>query len=227
MFDYTWKFTDILIIFATIIGPILAVQAQKAIERFTDDRSRKEKIFYAIMSTRMSRLNIDHILALNSIPLVFGNSVFLNRRRTSRSEQRVLEAWDSYQDVLNTRVAELTEPHFTNWVQRRDDEFNNLLLKMSESLGFHFNKLQITKGAYAPIAQANLEKNQQDIVEGLAKLFRNEYSLPLTINSISQDEDAVALQKKTQEALFQALIVNGVPIKLMHSNKSRGDSDDR
>ena len=62
---------------AVVIGPILAVQAQKMVERIKDKRERQLKIFKALMTTRAERVSREHVQALNMIYIEFyGRKIF-------------------------------------------------------------------------------------------------------------------------------------------------------
>jgi hypothetical protein len=63
--------SDWAIVSATLLGPILAVQAQKWLERWRDYRNRKMWVFQTLMATRAARLEAEHVRALNMIDLVF------------------------------------------------------------------------------------------------------------------------------------------------------------
>lgn len=67
---------DYLIVIATVMGPILAVQAQKRVEVWNEKRNRKLRIFYNLMATRGARISERHVEALNSIQLEY-SSLFL------------------------------------------------------------------------------------------------------------------------------------------------------
>jgi hypothetical protein len=67
------------IVVATVMGPILAVQAQKYLERHQDRRKAKDTIFRVLMSTRASRLSAQHVQALNGIEMAF--TVVATKRR--------------------------------------------------------------------------------------------------------------------------------------------------
>lgn len=58
---------DWLNIIALIIAPILALQIQKWLEKYREDRKRKLDIFKTLMSTRANRVSIEHVEALNMI----------------------------------------------------------------------------------------------------------------------------------------------------------------
>ena len=72
--DWTLKATDVAIVFATIVGPVLAVQAQKWLERSRAIRDRRMRIFRVLMSTRAARLSANHVEALNAISIEFYGS---------------------------------------------------------------------------------------------------------------------------------------------------------
>ncbi|WP_362807706.1 DUF6680 family protein [Aeromonas allosaccharophila] len=50
--NFEMPLKDIIMTVAVILGPILAVQAQKYIERIQDKRNRRMALFKTLMSTR-------------------------------------------------------------------------------------------------------------------------------------------------------------------------------
>jgi hypothetical protein len=81
---------DWAIVFATLMGPVLAVQAQKWIESLRRTSEAKDLIFKSLMATRGARLSPEHVRALNMIDLTFyGKGV----SRRTKMEQNVLDAW--------------------------------------------------------------------------------------------------------------------------------------
>ncbi|MDO3406572.1 hypothetical protein QWI28_19100 [Citrobacter freundii] len=63
----------IMAIAATVISPLLAIQTQKFIERYSQKKSLKIDIFKHLMATRSqsARLSSEHVRALNMIDLAF------------------------------------------------------------------------------------------------------------------------------------------------------------
>lgn len=53
--------SDWLMMFAVVLGPILAVQIQKYIDRRAEDRTEKLKVFQDLMTTRASTLAFQHV----------------------------------------------------------------------------------------------------------------------------------------------------------------------
>lgn len=81
----TITIADALIILATLVGPIVAVQTQKWIERSREDRARKVNVFNTLMATRgLKAASADHVKALNSIDIIFD--------RQNEKEKRIISA---------------------------------------------------------------------------------------------------------------------------------------
>lgn len=89
---------SVAMIIAIILGPILAVQVQKIIERLTQRRDEKRKVFMTLLTTRGRTLAPEHVQALNMIHLFFSGK--------RKKDQAVVEAWDFYRDHLFSK----TEP---------------------------------------------------------------------------------------------------------------------
>ncbi len=85
--------SDTLMIVAVILGPIVAVQVQKFIEKLRQSKLAKEAIFKTLMSTRGTLLSPLHVQALNLIDLEFYGQQEENRK--------VVDAWKLYRDHLN------------------------------------------------------------------------------------------------------------------------------
>ena len=139
-------------IVAVLLGPILAVQAQKAVESLREKRRRKTFLFEQLMATRVSRLAPEHVRALNMIDLVFYGERVLGIQRRTAKEQRVLDAWKEYHDHLNTKA---DEGQLTLWGAQGDELFTNLLFAVSQELAFKFDRVQLKRGSYSPIANGD------------------------------------------------------------------------
>lgn len=112
---WNMEIKDWAVVVSTLLGPILAVQAQKVVEQFRERRQRKIRLFEQLMATRAARLSGEHVRALNMIDLVFyGERTFGILRRNAK-EQNILDAWKEYHDHLNTKADEGQLPL---WVAR-------------------------------------------------------------------------------------------------------------
>ena len=206
---------DFAVIFATLLGPVLAVQAQKLLERTRDAKRRKEQVFRTLMATRAARISPEHVQALNMIDFEYYGG--------GRREQEVREAWNEYRDHLNTKYAPEALPV---WSASSDDLFFELLHRMAACVDLPFEKAHIKKSAYSPIAHGNLEQDQTTIRAGLVALFSNKFAIPVSMQI--SDKEAKA-QAELRELVFESLsgkrpyrveVVN--PEALSESADSRG-----
>jgi hypothetical protein len=192
MFDWTFKLGDIAIVIATLAGPVLAVQAQKWIERSRETKQRRIWIFRTLMATRAASLSPAHVEALNAVPIEFyGNSGHL---------KEIVDSWKAYLDYLSQQSI---PPEV--WAQKRFDLFIDLLLKMAIFLGYNFNKVEISREVYSPRAHAQTQHEQDIIRQGLAKLFRGEISLPMDVKGFPVDPQFVQNQNELQKRLLSWL----------------------
>lgn len=135
--DSTIKITDIIMIGAIIIGPLIAVQITEYLRKVKDTRDRKVHIFRTLMATRSAPLVAMHIEALNLVELEFHSN--------KKQERRVVDAWKLYL----THLADRRYPKET-WGTRRDELLMELLFEMSLALGYSYDKSQIKSGTYYP-----------------------------------------------------------------------------
>jgi hypothetical protein len=155
--------SDWVIVTATLLGPILAVQAQKWIERSRENRARRLQVFHTLMATRGARLSADHVRGLNMIDLSFYGYVGLGRKWTSKRDQNVLDAWKEYHDHLSDPLHINTMGTEALWAQR-DELFVNLLYAMGQSLGYQFDRVQLKKSWYSPMAHNQYETRMENLV---------------------------------------------------------------
>lgn len=133
--------TNILMVAAVLIAPILAVQVQKWLEVFREERGRKIWIFKTLMATRAANLSSDHVRALNMIDLEF----------RVKKYKSVAGSWKTYLDHLASFPKD-DENLQIQWQERMTDRLANLLMEMGKSLGYEFDEVHVKKGVYAPEA---------------------------------------------------------------------------
>ena len=169
------KSTDVLIILATLIGPILAVQAQKWLERGREIKNGQLRVFKTLMATRAVNLSPAHVEALNAVPIEFYGK--------SSQLKTINIKWKVYFEHLLLNVQT-----FANWEEKRRELLYDLLLVMSRHLEYDFDEVEIKK-VYAPQGHQVIETDQEIIRAGFAALFKGQASLPIEIkNSPSNDE---------------------------------------
>lgn len=169
---------DWITVVAVILGPILAVQAQKFLESLRDKRNRRLALFKTLMSTRAERLSRDHVQALNMIDIEFYGCRMLGTRYQTAREKRVTNAWKNYNDHLNQRgLYESVE----NWVRDGNTLFTKILYEMSIALRYDYDEVQLKRDCYRPEAHVNIENAQLDVLTGLASVLRHERSIPMAV----------------------------------------------
>jgi hypothetical protein len=154
--------SDGFMITAVVLGPILAVQVQKFIEKWNEARGRKLGIFKTLMATRGARLSPQHVQALNMIDLEFSSD--------NPKEKTVLDAWKTYLEHLYNVPRDSQDPNyqtkFTLWDSKSSEYLIALLSAMGKSAGFVFDEVQLKKGAYTPQGYIDLETENSLIRRG-------------------------------------------------------------
>lgn len=201
---------DWLVIWATIAGPIFAVQAQKWIEILREARNRKRSLFHTLMATRAARVSPDHVQALNMIDLVFYGRRILWIHYQSKTEKAVLAAWREYHDHLNTHLhIKSDDSARVIWNNSTEELFIKLLSAIAEDVRFKFDRVQLKKGWYSPIAQGELEQEQMIIRKLVLKLLSGENPLKMEVTSFPINEDIANAQVALQKAMSEAFAGKG------------------
>lgn len=191
--DFTIKLTDIAIVVAALLGPVLAVQAQKWLERRRDVKERRLAIFRTLMATRAAMLSPQHVEAINAVPVEFYGS--------SGKLKQINDVWKLYLDHHTT-----DRPATDAWAQKRLDLFQDMLHLMSQFLGYSFSKAQLARDIYSPRAHGDLETEQTIIRRGLVGLFKGDIALPLVVKEFpAADPGNAELQAALQQVLTDAL----------------------
>ena len=149
--------SDWVLVFATLMGPVFAVQAQKWVERARERGNTKRWITYTLMATRGARLSQEHVNALNAIDLAYYGTHFAARRRQRGKERTVIDRWHAYLNHLNTmRPADAGDAQKA-WDDVTNDLFFNLLDALLVEQRFDFDLIGIKRGGYSPAAHYTVE----------------------------------------------------------------------
>ncbi len=170
--------SDGLIIIASILGPVLAVQIQKWLEVWREKRNRKLWIFHNLMATRASRVAERHVEALNSIQLEYCSSA-------KGKAKCVKDSWAEYHAHLNRKGE--NEVEILQWLQKGDELFINLLHEMSQYLGYDYNRVDIQNGGYSPMAHGNRQALQDLIAQKFADLLSSKSAIRVKLDTESCD----------------------------------------
>jgi hypothetical protein len=198
-------------IVAALLGPILAVQAQKAVESLREKHRRKVFLFEQLMATRAARIAPEHVRALNMIDLVFYGERVLGFQRRSPKEQRVLDAWKEYHDHLNDKVE---DSQISLWVAQGDELFTNLLYAVAQDLGFKFDRVQLKRGAYSPIAHGEIEAEQTELRKATLSLVTGKHALKMNVVALPVDPEAIAANKAAIQNLGKALETGALQVEV-------------
>ena len=187
---------------ATIAGPVLAVQAQKWIERATERRRARRSIFHALMSNRATRLNDDFVRALNLIDLEFSP-----RMLGGSKDRAVINAWRSLFGEYHQGGGDNSEAAIRAWSQRVDDRLVLLLSAMSAAVGYRFSEEELRRGIYYPKGRIDLEQTQLAVLHGVRLLLEGRISLPMKVTEFPSSPELVAAQTALAERAVQAYAI--------------------
>ena len=166
---------DTLMIIAVILGPILAVQAQKMIEAWKNKREKRITVFRVLMATRGTPISPSHVEALNLIDIEFAGK--------SRNEKSVRDAWKLYLDHLSECPNDYQDPAYQAkldaWTTKTKELLVDMLYAMSLILGYSFDKVQLKKGAYTPKGFADLEFEQFLLRRGVLDVLYGKRGIPV------------------------------------------------
>lgn len=177
--DWTIKFTDIAIVIATFLGPIIAVRIQKHIERSRETNDRRLAIFRTLMTTRLMNLAPEHVQAINAIPLDFYGK--------GRKLKCIREHWATYMNHLSRK-----DMSTELWAKTRGELFVNMLYEMAEYLGYNIPKVELERDFYNPVAYETLENEQALIRKGMVQLLNGSSSISMNVLSVPENEEATA-----------------------------------
>ncbi len=193
MAEFFWSLrpSDYLIAVCTLLGPVLAVQAQKYLEALRSKRDRKLQIFQTLMATRATNLSPSHVEALNAVPIDF------------YKDKKVMDAWEEY-------FAHLTNVPADNptWGPKRLDLFVKLLAAIGSRVGYDFNVAQMNR-IYFPTAHGDLENDQNFIRRGIVALLKGEANLPMAVKEFPASPEVLDAQKALFEKLSKAYAEDG------------------
>ncbi|MDI1268816.1 MAG: hypothetical protein PSV40_06910 [Polaromonas sp.] len=188
-------FADWVLIFTTLMAPLLAVQTQKLLERKRDDGNKKLWIYKTLMSTRAAGVSPAHVQALNSIDLEFQGKAY----------EVVRTAWKILLDHLGSYPTEDNVVRGPAWEEKRGDLLAQLLLQMGRTLGYNFDEVHIKKGIYSPVAHSRIENENQLVREGVISLLQGERPLKMDVVGFPVAPQAAVEGEKIRKGLIDML----------------------
>lgn len=163
---------DWLMIFAVLLGPIIAVQLTRYLDRIKEIRERKLDIFKTLMATRAYNVSWAHVEALNRIDLEFDHN--------NKKEKAVIAAWKEYLDLLSNSSISAEQ-----WGIKRVDLMVELLYKMADVLDYDFDKTHIKNSFYSPMAHGVTEEEQAALRRGLLDILEGKKHIPISFPDLN------------------------------------------
>lgn len=171
--DLSIKATDVAIVFATLVGPILAVWAAEWRQQRKAQADRKEWVFRTLMSTRGAKLRPEHVAAINHIEFAFPRKSCPAIEDARSLYRKHLRSPDSISEDVAVRQA---------WGHKANDLFADLLYLMAVELKIPFTKSDITEESYHPDAHLLNELELQEIRSLTLQVLKN--GRPINIRPI-------------------------------------------
>jgi hypothetical protein len=169
--DTTGIVLSVLTIIAIVVGPIVALDVQRRLDKGREERNRKLWVFKTLMSFRATALAPQFVQALNLIEVEFDSK--------NENEKAVVVAWK----VLLDHFGELgqTKNVPANAAEKTATLTTALLIAMGKCLGYDFDEVQIKKGAYYPMGLGNVEQEQHAVRRGILQVLSGKRRIPVGI----------------------------------------------
>jgi hypothetical protein len=149
---------DWLTVAAILLGPVLALSAQRILDWLREKRQRRVQLYLQLIATRASYLSPDHVQALNSIDVVFSR----------RGDRPVRLAWEKF-------LAHVATPtNNPGWNQHYTDLKLDLLQMMGSRVGYNFSIDYLRRQIYSPAGYAQTEQENVQLRQQLLKILTNE-----------------------------------------------------
>lgn len=171
--------SDFIIVVATLLGPILAVQIQvireqlqsktyTEIHKKQEAESRQLLAFRQMMAFRANPLDPLFVQALNIVPVDF------------KGVALVENAWKKYFQQLCIR-----QNTQDNWIELCNDRRCELLAAMASHLGYEFSLQELKDEKYMAEGVVSEMTMKSEILSGLHNMIVNHY--PFTVFSYNQE----------------------------------------
>lgn len=121
-------------------------------------------------------------------------------------KKKVRDAWAEYLDFLYVVLPDNTPDAQARAHNERGVDFLVLLLQaLGNALGYHFNQVELKRGAYYPKGHVDEGEARIAIRDGLNRLLSGKQAVKMDVVSFPVSQDALAKQLVVQDALLGVL----------------------
>lgn len=164
----TWfglKASEWIMVVAVFLGPIVAVWLTRYHDKRHELRTKQLNILRALLKTRQSRLDPEHVAALNLLDVEF------------YGDESVKAAYGKY--IKHLSAPPPPEPAQDAFFEERHDLFVGLLHSLGTCLGYNFDKHDLGRRGYSPAAWGNEQERMARNAALLTELLEGKRSLPV------------------------------------------------
>ncbi len=177
--DFDW-----LLAGATIAGPILAVQAQRIVDRARKPQDTKDWIFAMLMAYRNARTASDPVRALNAIDVAFyGRRWWLIGRLQSANERAVVAAYRRWHEFVTVDPMTPGDPRIKDWNVRSNELFVALLGAIAKERDYDLNPEILGHGGYYPKVAGDADAQQTELRTALLQTFSGGKPIPIAVSA--------------------------------------------
>jgi len=213
-------------ILAIIAGPILAVQAQVQLDKIRRTKSTKTDIFKTLMATRATKIDPNHVQALNRIDLEFKDETVLEylkqyKKKLNNSPKQPDK--NSSNDEIQTYQSDQR-----SWEKECQDIFINLLESMSKILKYKFKKTDIEDGIYYPDGLARIEQENQMLRWTAINFFTGHNTAKFGIEHFPHIDEDKQIDPLDLKNAISFISKNGyIPVKVIHEVNQHDANKDK
>jgi hypothetical protein len=156
---------DWITVTAIVIGPVLALFSQRALDWLREKKSRRVQLYQTVMSFRAPAvwLHPDSLRALNSIDVVFDG----------KSDKPIRDAWATVIAHAKIKIP-ADEAGIAEWNARLFDLRVDLYQLLGASVGYNHSVDYIKTQMYYPQYHVDAEQEAVQIRRQLAKAITND-----------------------------------------------------
>lgn len=159
------KVSEWIMIAAILLGPILAVWVTRYHDSRREKQSRQLSVLKSLIKTRQARLDGEHVGALNLIEIEFYGA------------EEIISAYEKYIAHLSSALP--AEAGQELYFRERHDLFVALLHVIGKHLGYKFDKLDLDRRGYMPVAWGDDQDRLRKNAALLTELLEGKRSLPV------------------------------------------------